>query len=137
MRYLPNSLLLLALTLGGCTIYTGGDDGDSQRNFVSDAGWVPQPEDGGPLNNHDAGSWNDHDASIQDAGALPDAQDSDAGAYPDAGYVPDAGGSGCWQISSEALCIITAGCDPLYLGVGCSCDANGCGCNDWQFQQCQ
>jgi len=42
----------------------------------------------------------------------------------------------CSEIVAEMACIGRADCTPLYEGVDCSCDANGCTCSDWVFQSC-
>lgn len=37
----------------------------------------------------------------------------------------------------EAECVKVATCTPLYEGVGCSCDAEGCTCDSWDYAACE
>lgn len=43
----------------------------------------------------------------------------------------------CSEITGEMACIGRLDCTPLYEGVNCSCDANGCDCVDWLFDGCE
>jgi hypothetical protein len=43
----------------------------------------------------------------------------------------------CEDLSTEPACIDRADCAPTYLGVDCTCDANGCTCADWLFDTCE
>ncbi len=68
------------------------------------------------------------------------------------GSTPGIGASGCWtgqcidlslcpqascgDIVGEAMCIARADCSPYYVGIDCTCDANGCDCADWAYDSC-
>jgi len=42
----------------------------------------------------------------------------------------------CEQIYSEDACVARVDCTPIYQGVNCTCNADGCTCQDWIFQNC-
>ena len=43
----------------------------------------------------------------------------------------------CGFITDEATCIANIQCSPLYRGIECQCDADGCRCADWEFLSCE
>jgi hypothetical protein len=38
---------------------------------------------------------------------------------------------------TEAQCLNRGDCEPIYQGVGCSCDDMGCTCDQWVYDECQ
>ena len=42
----------------------------------------------------------------------------------------------CAEIAGESMCVARADCDAFYVGVDCSCDANGCTCASWDYDSC-
>ncbi len=159
--FLPGllSVSLLAFALTACTIYEdgGGSGGEPWPPEVPDAGWnwgvdggsalFPDagswpPRDGGSAPFPDAGSWPPRDggsAPFPDAGIWPPS-DGGPGPFPDAGSWPpsDAGPAfRCSDITNEAICVVTPGCNALYQGVDCTCDSSGvCVCDHWIFDSC-
>jgi hypothetical protein len=51
--------------------------------------------------------------------------------------VPDGTGQSCYVITDERTCIDAPGCQPVYAGSRCFCDAQGCGCLDYSFASCR
>lgn len=43
---------------------------------------------------------------------------------------------GCEERTDEPSCLAHAGCQALYVGIGCSCDAESCSCEEWDFDAC-
>lgn len=43
----------------------------------------------------------------------------------------------CSEIVAEATCVGRPDCTPLYEGVDCQCDADGCICAEWIFDSCE
>ena len=110
-------LLSLLLLIPACTFYEG--DGEP-------------PTDYGPT---DAARAQD-DAIAPSPDAIAPSPDASPGS-PDASPASDSGPlEDCPAITQEAICVVTAGCRPFYAGLGCSCDAMGCECQDWQFEVC-
>ncbi len=110
---------LAALLFASCTLYVDDDNGG--KPGLADAGIAP-----------DATAWV-ADASPPNA----DAGNSDGGVPPDASPPDDDAGGQCSSIFTEFECIL-AGCDGVYRGVGCSCNASGaCSCSDYAFLACE
>ncbi len=42
----------------------------------------------------------------------------------------------CSEITDEDQCLDNEGCLPVYRGLDCSCNPDGCGCSDWVFERC-
>lgn len=42
----------------------------------------------------------------------------------------------CAEIAGESMCVARQDCDAFYVGVDCSCDANGCSCSSWDYDSC-
>jgi hypothetical protein len=42
----------------------------------------------------------------------------------------------CADLSSEAMCVARAECVPIYMGIDCTCDDNGCVCNELLYKEC-
>lgn len=43
----------------------------------------------------------------------------------------------CSDITDEDACLAAPSCTPVYTGVDCTCTADGCTCERWQFDRCQ
>jgi hypothetical protein len=43
----------------------------------------------------------------------------------------------CATLSTETSCLARTDCDPVYIGMNCTCDAHGCTCQNQTFSQCQ
>jgi hypothetical protein len=43
----------------------------------------------------------------------------------------------CTDIADEQACLSAPGCTPVYTGVDCTCSADGCTCESWNFDRCE
>jgi len=43
----------------------------------------------------------------------------------------------CAALATEAACTARADCEPVYAGMNCTCDANGCTCTSETFSSCE
>ncbi len=133
----PTLFLSLVCLIGACTLYEGTPSDTLEPNDGIDAGYWPPglPQDGGPGWTEDAGpGW------IEDAGFGWSEDDAGLDWIEDAGpgWIEDAGlDNGCEFIFQEAICVVTAGCQPQYNGVNCSCDMVSCHCDAFEFESCQ
>ena len=50
--------------------------------------------------------------------------------------VPDDITVGSCDLQNESMCIVRDDCSPYYIGVGCTCDPNGCDCTSWTYDSC-
>ncbi len=111
-------LLPLFLLIPACTFYEG--DGEPPAYQPGLDGDLVDYTDASPVQDDASSPW-------------PDASSP----WPDASPVSDSGPlEDCSAITQEAICVVTAECRPFYAGLGCSCDAMGCECQDWQFEVC-